>query len=163
MTGTSGGGTAEGGAAVGDGTAVGNAAVGGAALGGAAHDAAPRVQLLVDGGWVTVCEGVRLTPGRGVAVLLPDGRQAALFLDRAGRLHAVDNRDPFTGASVLSRGLLGSAAGIPFVASPLLKQRFALTDGRCLDDDGVSVTAYQARVSGPAPARGVSAAASAPA
>ena len=40
-----------------------------------------------------------LTPGRGVAALLPDGRQAALFLDRAGTLYAIDNRDPFTGAA----------------------------------------------------------------
>jgi nitrite reductase (NADH) small subunit len=81
-----------------------------------------------------------------VQVLLPDGRQAALFRDRSDRLYAIDNRDPFTGASVLSRGLLGSADGTPFVASPLLKQRFTLADGRCLDDDEVSVTAYEVRV-----------------
>ncbi|MCE7079136.1 nitrite reductase small subunit NirD [Streptomyces sp. ST2-7A] len=89
-----------------------------------------------DGGeWVTVCAAERLTPGRGVAALLPDGRQAAVFPTRAGRVHAIDNRDPFTGAMVLSRGLLGTTAdGTPFVASPLLKQRFALTDGRCLDE-----------------------------
>ncbi|GAB3110823.1 hypothetical protein GCM10027160_11380 [Streptomyces calidiresistens] len=88
-----------------------------------------------EGGWVTVCASERLMPGRGVAALLPDGSQAAVFRTRAGRLHAIDNRDPFSGAMVLSRGLLGSTAdGTPFVASPLLKQRFALTDGRCLDD-----------------------------
>ncbi len=99
-----------------------------------------------DEGWFNVCDRALLTPGRGVAVLLPNGRQAALFQDRSGSLHALDNRDPFTGASVLSRGLLGSVASTPFVASPLLKQRFALTDGRCLDDDGVAVTVYEVRV-----------------
>ncbi|MFD8566289.1 nitrite reductase small subunit NirD [Streptomyces sp. NPDC059639] len=106
---------------------------------------AVTVQLDFEEAWLTVCELARLTPGRGVAALLPDGRQAAVFLDRSGRLHAIDNTDPFTGAAVLSRGLLGSAQGRPFVASPLLKQRFDLETGRCLDDDGVAVRAYAVR------------------
>ncbi|MFF7698722.1 nitrite reductase small subunit NirD [Streptomyces lydicus] len=101
-----------------------------------------------DGGWLAVCGPDDLTPGRGVAALLPDGSQAALFLDRAGRIHAIGNRDPFTGAQVLSRGLTGSAAGRPFVASPLLKQRFDLATGDCLDDPEVSVPAYGVRVRG---------------
>ncbi|MGA5064642.1 nitrite reductase small subunit NirD [Streptomyces exfoliatus] len=95
--------------------------------------------------WVPVCEESRLTPGRGVAALLPDGRQVAVFRDRTGRLYAIDNRDPFTGAQVLSRGLVGSADGRPFVASPLLKQRFDLETGRCLDDDEVAVAVYPVR------------------
>ncbi len=107
------------------------------------------VQLLVSGEWFTVCEASRLTPGRGIAALLPDGRQVALFLDRAGRVYAIDNRDPFAGAQVLSRGLLGSSAGAPFVASPLLKQRFDLATGRCLDDEDVSVRAYEVRLGRP--------------
>jgi nitrite reductase (NADH) small subunit len=103
------------------------------------------VRLKAGGQWLTVCDRDRVIPGRGVAVLLPDGRQAAVFLDRAGRLHAVDNRDPFTGAAVLSRGLLGSSKGRPFVASPLLKQRFDLATGVCLDDETVRLTTYEVR------------------
>ncbi|MFE9043948.1 nitrite reductase small subunit NirD [Streptomyces sp. NPDC012421] len=95
--------------------------------------------------WMAVCEEARLTPGRGLAALLPDGRQAAVFRDRAGRAYAIDNRDPFTGAQVLSRGLIGTADGRPFVASPLLKQRFDLETGRCLDDDEVTVAVYPVR------------------
>ncbi|AWI28706.1 nitrite reductase small subunit NirD [Streptomyces tirandamycinicus] len=108
---------------------------------------APAVTLQIElsGAWLPVCEITRLTPGRGMAALLPDGRQAAVFLDRAGTPYAIDNRDPFTGAQVLSRGLLGSADGRPFVASPLLKQRFDLATGRCLDDDEVSVGVYPVR------------------
>ncbi|WP_049571854.1 nitrite reductase (NAD(P)H) small subunit [Streptomyces sp. SBT349] len=102
-----------------------------------------------EGRWLTVCGLADLTPGRGVAVLLPDGRQAAVFLDSAGRVHAIGNRDPFTGAGVLSRGLLGSTGngGAPFVASPLLKQRFDLTTGACLDDPdpAMSVPVYATR------------------
>ncbi|MFD8982680.1 nitrite reductase small subunit NirD [Streptomyces sp. NPDC059564] len=103
------------------------------------------VELKVAEGWLTVCELSSLVPGRGVAVLLPDGGQAAVFVDRAGRPYAIGNQDPFTGAQVLSRGLLGGAAGRPFVASPLLKQRFDLESGRCLDDEEVAVRTYPVR------------------
>ncbi|MEU5030112.1 nitrite reductase small subunit NirD [Streptomyces milbemycinicus] len=106
-----------------------------------------RVELLIDQRWFAVCDLSDLTPGRGVAALLPDGTQVAVFLDRTGQAYAIDNRDPFTGAYVLSRGLLGSVGERPFVASPLLKQRFDLETGRCLDDEGVVVQAYAARTS----------------
>ncbi|MGP3999468.1 nitrite reductase small subunit NirD [Streptomyces sp. 8N706] len=107
-----------------------------------------RVELLVDQQWFAVCDLSALTPGRGVAALLPDGRQVAVFLDRAGVAYAIGNQDPFTGAYVLSRGLVGRTAddGRPFVASPLLKQRFDLTTGQCLDDESVSVPAFAVRV-----------------
>ncbi|MEW1719838.1 nitrite reductase small subunit NirD [Streptomyces sp. NPDC093109] len=101
---------------------------------------------LTDGSWYAVCDPSSLTPGRGVAALLPGGRQVAVFLDRAGRPYALSNRDPFSGAYVLSRGLTGSHEGRPFVASPLLKQRFELATGRCLDDEEIAVQAYEARV-----------------
>ncbi|WP_206502314.1 nitrite reductase small subunit NirD [Streptomyces chrestomyceticus] len=95
--------------------------------------------------WFPVCAPSVLVPGRGVAALLPDGGQVALFMDRAGRPYAIGNRDPFTGAYVLSRGLTGTADGRPFVASPLLKQRFDLETGACLDDPAVSVPVYRVR------------------
>ncbi|MGW0992050.1 nitrite reductase small subunit NirD [Streptomyces sp. NPDC002520] len=105
-----------------------------------------RIQLQLTEGWFTVCDPHRLAPGRGVAALLPDGRQVALFRDREDRLYGIDNRDPFTGAAVLSRGLTGTHQGRPFVASPLLKQRFDLETGQCLDDEAVRVAAYEVRV-----------------
>ncbi|MFF0832683.1 MULTISPECIES: nitrite reductase small subunit NirD [unclassified Streptomyces] len=103
------------------------------------------VQLRLADGWFAVCGLHRLVPGRGIAALLPDGRQVAVFRDRADRLYAIDNRDPFGGAAVLSRGLTGTHRGRPFVASPLLKQRFDLETGQCLDDESVRVTAYRVR------------------
>ncbi|MEU6567584.1 nitrite reductase small subunit NirD [Streptomyces parvulus] len=102
-----------------------------------------KVRLRLTDGWFTACGLHALLPGRGVAALLPDGGQVALFRDREGGLYAIDNRDPFTGAAVLSRGLTGTHRGRPFVASPLLKQRFDLATGRCLDDDGVRVAVYE--------------------
>ncbi|MFI6803546.1 nitrite reductase small subunit NirD [Streptomyces luteogriseus] len=104
-----------------------------------------KIELALDDEWFAVCDLTALLPGRGVAALLPDGRQAAIFRDRSGDLFAIDNRDPFTGAAVLSRGLTGTHQGRPFVASPLLKQRFDLASGECLDDETVRVTAYKVR------------------
>jgi nitrite reductase (NADH) small subunit len=94
---------------------------------------------------VPVCGIDRLTPDRGVAALV-DGVPVAVFRLADGTLHAVDNVDPITGASVLSRGLVGDADGEATVASPLYKQRYALRTGRCLDAEGVAVAVHEACV-----------------
>ncbi|REK85889.1 nitrite reductase (NAD(P)H) small subunit [Streptomyces inhibens] len=124
------------------------AACGAAAGVAGAAGVAATVEVQCPQGWLAVCTPGDLTPGRGVAALLPDGTQVALFIDRGGRMYAIGNRDPFTGAQVLSRGLTGSAAGRPFVASPLLKQRFDLATGDCLDDPSVTVPTYRVRAAG---------------
>jgi nitrite reductase (NADH) small subunit len=41
-----------------------------------------KVQLRLTDGWLTVCDLSALLPGRGVAALLPDGEQVALFRHR---------------------------------------------------------------------------------
>lgn len=97
-------------------------------------------------GWTTACALDSLVPGRGVAVLLRGGTQAALFLLPDGRLFAVGNIDPFGRAAVMSRGLVGDRRGEPTVASPLLKQAFSLVDGRCLDDDTVGLGSFETTV-----------------
>lgn len=81
-----------------------------------------------------VCSIDVLTPGRGIAALVA-GRPIAVFLLPDGSLHAIDNIDPCSGASVLSRGIVGEAEGSATVASPMYKQRFDLESGRCLDAD----------------------------
>jgi len=94
---------------------------------------------------VTVCRTGDLEDNLGAGVLLPDGTQIALFRvptgepDRAGRMpestvFAVSNIDPYSGAAVISRGIVGEVNGEPTVASPLLKQRFSLSDGHSLED-----------------------------
>ena len=82
---------------------------------------------------IPVCRYEQLTPGRGVAVLLPDGAQAAVFRTIADELYAVGNLDPATGACVISRGLTGTRGGMPTVASPMLKHVYELASGRCVD------------------------------
>ncbi|MFE4173609.1 nitrite reductase small subunit NirD [Streptomyces sp. NPDC056909] len=95
---------------------------------------AVRVEIHDGAGWVPVCGYAELTPGRGVALLV-GGAQIALYRDRAGEVYAVDNRDPFSGAYVLSRGLLGNRGAVPVVLSPMYKQAFDLRTGVCLDEE----------------------------
>jgi nitrite reductase (NADH) small subunit len=97
-------------------------------------------------GWHRVCPLSRLPVDRGVAALL-DGEQVALFRLTDGSLHALDNLDPFSGAMVLSRGMVGSRGERSTVASPMYKQAFDLATGRCLDDGAVSVGTHLVRVS----------------
>src|SRR5882724_734998 len=96
--------------------------------------------------WTTACAYDYLVPCRGVGVLLPDGAQAALFRLDDGSLYAVGNIDPFSGAAVMSRGLVGDRAGRATVQTPIKKQAFALDDGTCLDDPEVSLPVYATRV-----------------
>lgn len=96
--------------------------------------------------WTTACRYDFLIPCRGVGVLLPDGAQVALFRLDDGSVHAVGNIDPFSGAAVMSRGIVGDRAGRATVQSPIKKQAFAFDDGTCLDDASVSLPVYTTRV-----------------
>ena len=95
---------------------------------------------------ITVCAVDRLIPGRGVAALLPDGRQVAVYLLDDGEVHALCNIDPVARAAVMSRGLVGDRGGVPAVISPIGKQAYALEDGRGLDDPSRGLTVFPARV-----------------
>jgi nitrite reductase (NADH) small subunit len=72
----------------------------------------------------------------------------AVFLMHTGVVHAIGNLDPFSGAAVLSRGIVGDRGGAPTVASPVFKQVFDVRTGRCLDDPAVAVPVpvYRAQV-----------------
>jgi nitrite reductase (NADH) small subunit len=92
-----------------------------------------------------VCAFEALPTERGVTALV-GGRAVAVFRTFDGSVFALDNRDPFSGASVLARGIVGSRGAVPFVASPMHKQPFDLRTGRCLDDPLVSVPTYDVTV-----------------
>lgn len=96
--------------------------------------------------WVPVCEAGALAPASGAAALLPGGSQVAVFRDLAGTCYALSNLDPFSGAHVLARGIVGDRGGIPVVSSPMHKQCFELHTGVCLDDESVSVAVYPVRI-----------------
>lgn len=96
--------------------------------------------------WTEICQLDDITPGTGVCALL-NNEQVAVFRPCADdQLFAISNIDPFFEASVLSRGLIVELEGDLWVASPLKKQRFRLSDGLCFEDDQHSVRHYQVRV-----------------
>ncbi|WP_049574758.1 nitrite reductase small subunit NirD [Nonomuraea sp. SBT364] len=97
--------------------------------------------------WVNVCGYQNLPPERGVCALVGD-RQVALFRTHDGAVHALGNLDPFSGAYVLSRGIVGTRKGEPTVASPLHKQVFSLVTGHCLDEPEITVPVYHVRLDG---------------
>ena len=93
--------------------------------------------------WTDVCALADLVPGRGVAALV-GGEQVAIFrVD--DDLYAIGNRDPFSEACVMSRGIVGTKGGFPKVASPMYKQTFDLRTGVCFENPDVSVPVWAVR------------------
>ena len=93
-----------------------------------------------------ICRLDDIVPDTGVAALV-GGEQVAVFrIDQ--KLYAIGNRDPFSGANVLSRGIVGDLNGELVVASPVYKQHFSLLDGRCIEDASVNVPMYRTLLDG---------------
>jgi NAD(P)H-dependent nitrite reductase small subunit len=84
---------------------------------------------------IEVCSLKALSPERGAAALV-GGVQVALFRTHDDAVYAVQQRDPYSGANVVSRGIVGSRGDVPTVASPMYKQVFDLRTGACLDPVG---------------------------
>ena len=95
--------------------------------------------------WEEVCRVEDLLPERGVAVLV-SGRQVAVFRTWDGDIYALDHLDPFSGAYVMARGIVGTRGDVPTVASPMYKQIFDLRTGQCLDDAPVRLGVHDVRV-----------------
>ena len=91
-----------------------------------------------------LCSVGDLIANSGICAL-HDGEQVALFYlpEDEKKVYAVNNQDPFSGANVISRGIIGSLTGKKFVASPIYKQHFALDSGQCLEDESVSLKTYE--------------------
>lgn len=98
--------------------------------------------------WTAVCPAGAVPEWEGVAALLDGGVQVAIFRLPGERWYALSNLDPCSGAAVLARGIVGDAAGVPVVASPVYKERFDLRTGECLDAEGVAAAVYGIRVRG---------------
>jgi len=101
--------------------------------------------------WQEVCRLDDLVPERGAAALLPGPTttgpaggpvQVALVRLLDDTVLAVSNLDPYSGAHVMSRGIVGSrrvdGTTTPTLTSPLHKQVFSLLTGVCLDAAGKS-------------------------
>lgn len=92
--------------------------------------------------WTAVCAADDILPNTGVCALV-EARHVAIFRVGAQQFYAIDNVDPKSGASVLSRGLVGSLGERTVVASPLYKQHYDLHTGECVETPEWSVRAYK--------------------
>lgn len=90
---------------------------------------------LADTEWIPVCDLHELPYERGVAALV-HGVQIALFRTLDDSVFAVQQHDPYCGAMVISRGLVGTRGPVATVASPMYKQVFDLATGACLEPQG---------------------------
>lgn len=94
-----------------------------------------HVTILRPEAWQPVCRLSDLAIERGAAALV-SGVQIALFRLRHDVVRAVQQLDPYSGANVISRGIVGTRGGADTVASPMYKQVFDLATGDCLDAVG---------------------------
>lgn len=95
--------------------------------------------------WQPVCRLDDLEPMWGEAALI-DGTQIALVRLHEDAVRAVSQWDPFARANVMSRGIVGSKAGRPTIASPIHKQSYDLETGQCLSEEGLTLRSYPVRV-----------------
>lgn len=111
-----------------------------------------RGEIAPDGRWATVCALADLTPDRGVCALVGGDAVAVFLTSGDDTVRAIGNHDPFGDASVLSRGLVGwtdvDGDAVPYVASPLRKQRFDLRTGLGLNGVEAAAGSYPVRIRG---------------
>ena len=99
--------------------------------------------------WQTICPLADIPPNSGRCALVGK-QQVAIFrvaLAEGEALFAIDNHDPFSGANVLSRGIVGNLDERIVVASPLYKQHFCLRTGECLEDN-IQLRTWAVRLQG---------------
>ena len=110
-------------------------------------------RVAVPASYEPVCALERIDVEGGVAALV-GGEAVALLRTHDDAVFALSNYDPFSRASVLARGIVGTrtvdedgaTVQVPFVASPVHKQAFDLRTGQCLDDAAVRVATYDVAV-----------------
>lgn len=96
--------------------------------------------------WIPICQVSDLVPESGVAARVEDLQIALFYLPDSEQVYALANRDPFSDANVIARGIVGDLQGKTVVASPLYKQHFCLETGQCLEDENVSLDSWPARI-----------------
>lgn len=92
-----------------------------------------------------ICSTADLVKNSGICALVDyqgQEQQVAIFYlpDTEQKLFALGNWDPLGQANVMSRGMVGNIGDELVVASPLYKQHFSLTSGKCLEEDAALPT-----------------------
>jgi nitrite reductase (NADH) small subunit len=105
----------------------------------------PTAALGAASAWLPACRLDELEFAWGEVVLV-GATQIALFRVAAQEVYAVCNRDPHSGAPVMARGIVGSKGDRATIASPLLKQVYALATGECFADPALHLRTFGTRV-----------------
>ncbi|HVJ92389.1 MAG TPA: nitrite reductase large subunit NirB, partial [Labilithrix sp.] len=84
----------------------------------------------------------------GIAITYGTMQIAIFNLASRGQWYATTNACSHTGASVLSRGIVGDHDGVPMVACPLHKKTFDLQTGACLSKDAPGVMTFAVKIEG---------------
>jgi len=99
-----------------------------------------------------ICQLEDIAINTGVAALFNE-KQVAIFkvkteygTQSSEQVFAISNYDPFSGANVLSRGIVGSLGGELVVASPIYKQHFYLSSGICVEENSIQLETWQVKV-----------------
>lgn len=86
-------------------------------------------------------------PENGGAAVLIESKQIAVFnFTSKGEWYATQNLCPHRFEMVLSRGLIGDAAGEPKVVCPLHKNSFSLETGMCLSGAPYKIEVYAVKI-----------------
>ncbi|MGZ9898725.1 nitrite reductase small subunit NirD [Shewanella gaetbuli] len=94
--------------------------------------------------WVNVGDEKNLPQGTGIAAWVA-GKAVAIFNLGKDGLFALENTDPATGVGVLARGLICEMEGELCVASPIYKQHYSLTTGKCIEDANLQATPFEVK------------------
>jgi nitrite reductase (NADH) small subunit len=92
---------------------------------------------------VLLCQQQDLVPFSGVAARFGQHAIALFYLPgQEVELYGVSHIDPATGAPVIAHGLIGESGGEFYIAAPLHKQQYRLSDGRCLSDSTLTLQVF---------------------
>ena len=105
-----------------------------------------KMNMLPEQEWVEVCSLNDITPNTGVGALVGDQAVALFRVGHEKRVYALSNKDPFSQANVMSRGIIGDLQGERVIASPIYKQHFSLSTGRCLEDKDQKLLVFPSKI-----------------
>jgi nitrite reductase (NADH) large subunit len=105
------------------------------------------------GSWLDVCHVHDIEVNTGMCALVGTNHVALFRVRPQGaseeKIYAIDNYDPVSHLSILSRGLVGDKDGVLKVTSPIYKDSYALKTGSCLNNPSVAaLRTYKTRVNG---------------
>ncbi|MCD1598253.1 MULTISPECIES: nitrite reductase small subunit NirD [Rheinheimera] len=96
---------------------------------------------------VYLCQQQDLVPFSGVAARFGQYAIALFYLPGAAvELYGVSHIDPASGAPVIGHGLIGESGGEFYIAAPLHKQQYRLSDGQCLSDSTLKLQVFNVQL-----------------